>query len=682
MNQKVATKKREESLKDFVAEAEEIIEGLGRDLVQLEACTSDSSLDPELINRIFREAHTLKGISGMLNFSRISELSHNLENMLDELRMGKLPLTQSVVDILFEALEALKMLVEKVNKGRGDNMDISSLLVMIEEVLLKSVEDKKILTAEDLPIDRNILKTLTEYENYRLMENIKLGRNICEILARFNLDGFDRDLGQLTAKISKIGELITTLPTPGASPESEIIFQLLIGSEEGLDPLTSLLSSENISIKEIPYKRPRIDSTTVPDKGRGKLPFASTKEESITSLKSLSQTVRVDIQRLDRLLNIVGELVLNKTMINQVGRELKELEGLTGLALELDKATRTLEKRLNELQEGVIEVRMVPVAQVFERLTRVVRKVSKESGKEVTLEFSGGETQMDKLMTEDLVDPLMHLLRNAVDHGIESRDERVKKGKPEIGRISLSALQKGNSVVIEVQDDGAGIDTERIKEVALQKGLIEPGNEPNRRQLLEILFIPGFSTSSTVNEISGRGVGLDVVKKNVTRLNGIIDIETDIEKGTKFLITLPITLVIIKALLVEVAKRTYAIPLSSISESLSILPAEIKTVKERKVIQLRDSTLPLLRIEEIFNLSAKENKNERLYVVVVGLAEKRVGLIVDTIIGQQEIVIKSLGNILNNIPGIAGATELGNRNTVLVLDAGALIEEATRRKKG
>ncbi len=676
MSQKIAAKKKEGSVKEFVAEAEEIIEGLGRDLIQLEGCTADSSIDPELINRIFRQAHTLKGISGMLNLSRISELSHNLESMLDELRMGKLPLTQSVVDILFEALETLKMLVEKVDMGEGDNIDISSLLVRIEEASLKSVEDKKILTAEDLPIDRNILKTLTEYEHYRLIENVKLGRGLYEINARFTLNNFDRDLGQLTTKISKIGELITTLPTPGATPESEIVFQLLVGSGEGFDSLTSFLGSENISIKEIPYKRSQTDSTQASKKKE-----VGVKEESLTSLKSLSQTVRVDIHRLDRLLNIVGELVLNKTIINQVGKELKGLQGYTGLALELDKVTRTLERKLNQLQEGVIEVRMVPIGQVFERLTRVVRKVSKESGKEVTLEFAGGETQLDKLMVEDLVDPLMHLLRNAIDHGIESREERAKKGKPEIGKISIRAFQKGNHVVLEVEDDGAGIDVKRVRETALKKGLLEQGGELDKRQIMELLFVPGFSTSSAVSEISGRGVGLDVVKKNVTRLNGMFDIETEIGKGTKFLITLPITLVIIKALIVEVADKTYAIPLSSISESLSIFPSQIKTVKEQEVMQLRDWTLPLLRLEKVFNLSPKKEKEEKLYVVVVGLAERRIGLIVDTILSQQEIVIKSLGNTLSNIAGIAGATELGNRNTVLVLDAGALIEEVTRRRK-
>jgi two-component system chemotaxis sensor kinase CheA len=344
----------------------------------------------------------------------------------------------------------------------------------------------------------------------------------------------------------------------------------------------------------------------------------------------------------------------------------------------LQKIAQVLDRRVTDLQEGLIEVRMIPIGQVFSRLVRAIRKISKELGKEVNLQISGEETQLDKLMVEELADPLMHMIRNSIDHGIEPREERRKVGKPEIGLIRLSAMQKGNNVVIEVADDGEGIDLARIYQVALKKGLAVENKEYSERDLLNILFLPGFSTKEEVTEISGRGVGLDVVAKNIAKLNGMLDVETQAGRGTRFSITLPITLVIIKALIVTVGSETYAIPLNAVSESLMVTRSEIKTVERREVIYLRDHTLSLLRLEEAFQLSREGPKPDKIYVIVVGIAEKRVGLVVDAIVGQQEIVIKTVGEFLKGVPGVAGATELGSRKTILVLDVGTLIEEATK----
>jgi two-component system chemotaxis sensor kinase CheA len=322
----------------------------------------------------------------------------------------------------------------------------------------------------------------------------------------------------------------------------------------------------------------------------------------------------------------------------------------------------------------------VPIGQVFSRLNRVVRKLSQEFGKKIDLRMHGEETELDKLMVEDLADPLLHLVRNSLDHGIELPEARARAGKPVQGVIGLRAEQRGNHIVIEIEDDGGGIDLERVRATAVRKGLIDAAATTDERQLLDMLFFPSFSTRESASQVSGRGVGLDVVKTNVARLGGMIDIETEIGVGTRFTLTLPITLAIIQALLVGVGKEIYAIPLNAILESNRLLSDQIRTVEKREVVRLRESTLPLLRIADIFGLPRAVD-NRKMFVVVVGLAEKRLGLVVDSLRGQQEVVIKSVGSVFRNTPGIAGATELGDKRAVLVLDVGALMDEATHRER-
>ena len=403
-----------------------------------------------------------------------------------------------------------------------------------------------------------------------------------------------------------------------------------------------------------------------------------TSPEGAFTLRSLSDTVRVDIRKLDSLMNIVGELVINKTTIIQISRDLIAQSGAAGAGGDLQKAARNLERNLRQLQQGVINSRMVPIGQVFSRLNRVVRKLSQEFVKKIDLRVHGEETELDKLMVEDLADPLLHLVRNSLDHGIELPEVRERAGKPAQGVIELRAEQRGNHIVIEIEDDGGGIDLERVRATAVRKGLIDAAAATDERQLLDLLYLPSFSTKESASQISGRGVGLDVVKTNVARLGGMIDIETELGVGTRFTITLPITLAIIQALLVGVGKELYAIPLNAILESNRLLGSQIRTVEKREVARLRESTLPLLRIADIFGLP-RAGENQKMFVVVVGLAEKRLGLVVDSLRGQQEVVIKSVGSVFRNTPGIAGATELGDKRAVLVLDVGALIDEATHR---
>jgi len=342
---------------------------------------------------------------------------------------------------------------------------------------------------------------------------------------------------------------------------------------------------------------------------------------------------------------------------------------------ELGRETRQLERKLDALQQGLLEARMVPVGQVFDRLARLVRRIAREAGKEIDFVISGGEVELDKLIVEELSDPLMHIIRNAIDHGAESPEVREAAGKPRRARVSLRAEQKGNHVVIEVSDDGSGIDELGVREAALRKGLITEAQarEMSRRELLNLIFLPGFSTARTVSELSGRGVGLDVVKNNIGNLSGIIDVWSERGQGTSFHLTLPVTLAIIRALVVGVSGRTYAVPLNSVLEILSVKPSEIRTVERREVLDVRGQTLPLMRLARLFN--HPERQNDRHFVVVAGLAQERLGIAVDELQGQQDIVVKSLGGRLQGVRGISGAADLANRRTVLVLDVGALLEE-------
>ncbi len=660
-----------ESLSSVIAEAEEIIDGLNQNLLAMEA-SDKSNVKPDLLNSVFRAAHTLKGISGMAGLKKVSDLSHRMEELLDGLRMGRLRLTDKLIDTLFESVDTLRRLLEMASSGSGDDMDLTPVLKKIEAAASSSPDKGPSFATAGVELSQDIYKVLTEYEAHRLNENIKSGMGLYEIKARFKFESFDKDLVDLNKKLQEIGEIITTLPSTGMSPESGIEFNLIVGTGKDHLSIQNALDGESVEISvigggKIKAAQAEKDEEAPPQFIRG---------DAAESIKSLAKTIRVDISKLDSLLNMVGELVLTKSVISRISKDLLR-EGERAIDVsELQKASQDLDRKVSMLQGELVEARMIPIGQVFERLLRIVRKISKELNKEVNLLISGEETKLDKSMVEEIADPLMHLVRNAIDHGIEGKEERLNGGKPEAGTIKLSAQQKGNSVVVEVEDDGAGVDLSKVYKKALERGLLEETKEYGQKELFSFLFLPGFTTKEEATDVSGRGVGLDVVAKNIGKLGGMVDMDTELGKGTKFTLTLPITMVIIKALIVSVGGETFAIPINSVSESLMIKKSDIRTVEKHGVIQLRDRTLSLLWLREIFALPSKE-EGERIYVIVVGLAEKRLGLIVDAIEGQQEVVIKSIGKILKDIPGIAGATELGNRKTILVLDIGALIDEAT-----
>ena len=394
------------------------------------------------------------------------------------------------------------------------------------------------------------------------------------------------------------------------------------------------------------------------------------------SIRSLSQTVRVDIRRLDELMNVVGELNTLFVQLDDAIDQWMHQDGSRQARHFVSRTRRAVARSLVDLQQRVLDVRMVTLERLFDKLSRVVRKLSRATGKNVAFYVSGAETALDKLIIEELSDPLMHVIRNAMDHGIEAPEERRAVGKAPEGILSLRARQQGNHVILEVEDDGRGIDRQRVVEVAVQKGLIteDQADVLSDREVFNLIFAPGFSTKSDVSETSGRGVGLDVVKTNLTQLSGLIDVDSTPGLGTRFTITVPITLAIVRSLMVQVSDQTYAVPLSAVLEAVAIHPSQISTIGRREVISLRGSTLPVVRLDRLFGLDPIGDQQDRRFVIVVGLAENRVGLLVDELHHQRDIVIKSLGNRLNDVPGIAGATITGAQQALLVLDLASLMD--------
>ena len=661
------TKEDDRAREEFTSEAEELLDTLSRDLVEFES--QGKNVRPEVVNKIFREVHSLKGLAGMLGFVEIAELSHNLEDMLDKLRMGKIPIQKDLIDLLYDSVDGLNRLVISINDpSLAGLVDITNLSTRIHRTVTSQPEKKVEDPFSELTLDEQTKKSLTEYEEHRLLENVRAGKYILSVSQTFDFSDFDEKLRALTTVLNEAGEVISTLPALDSSGGAGIAFRLLYGSTLN-DAAVAALAPE---AKVGSLRKLTSPPTTVLEGGIS-APEAAPDED--LSLRSMSQTVRVDIAKLDHVMNIVGELIIEKTQLESLTRQLTAQQARMA-AHELGKIARNLDRKLSDLQKSVIETRMVPVGQIYSKLSRTVRKVARELHKEIELVLRGEDTELDKMMVEELTDPLMHIIRNAIDHGIESAAERVAAGKAPEGKVILNAYQQGNSVVLDVKDDGRGIDPAHIRRIAINRGLLTEKDPFDTARALELIFAPGFSTAAQVSEISGRGVGLDVVKKNIQDLKGTIDVISTPGEGSTFRISLPITLAIIQALIVRAGGEQFAIPLTSVEESLRIYSRDIRTVERREVFTLRDYTLPLLRLADAFGLSDDHDHgaDTKWFVVVTRAGEKTVGLLVDALVRQQEVVIKSIGERLKTIPGIAGATDIGESDIVLVIDVGTLID--------
>jgi two-component system, chemotaxis family, sensor kinase CheA len=646
------------SKKEFIAETEDLLFECRQLILEIQD-TYQTSLNPDTINGLFRAMHTLKGLSGLFGSKGVTELSHALEALLDDVRLGKINVNEDAVNFLFKNLDVLKAAIDGIKEDK--EQDLSK---HVDEIKSFRSSLKENVSGPELKgiINEAILRVLSEYEEHRLKANLRGGSGIYLLKAIFDLSTFDTSLEELTKKIKSIGELISTLPVSENVPDGFIGFNLMFSSNRPLVEIKEETSGEIDVVAEAKQ-----------------LPQQPQKKQE-QSIKSSTTTVRVDIDKLDRILNTIGELTLAKDAVKRIGSELTEVHRYSPIVRDVYKITQTLERQLAALQDEVLEIRMVPVGQLFSRLAQVIRRYSREMGKDIELAMFGEDTELDKSLAEEIVDPLMHLVRNSIDHGIEPAETRRRKGKNEQGNIVLKAFQKGNYVVIEVIDDGRGIDIDKVRAKAVEKGLMEPDAELEERELVNFIFTPGFSTKETATEISGRGVGMDVVKEKLAMLGGFSEVYTKKNEGTTFTLTLPITLAIIKALIVQVGEMKLAIPLTAISETMAIEQKDLQAVERREVFYLRGEMLPIMGVGHIFRIETQ--RNDMTFAVVVGFGRRKLGILVDEIIGQQEIVIKSLGEYFKGLGGFAGAAEIGRHEVILVLDVESIIEKSLMKHEG
>lgn len=679
---------RSRAAREFVSEVEEILERMRGDLADLGDARAGGHLDPDLANRLFRSAHSLKGVAGMFGFEGMSELAHHLEDVLDGLRMGRLAPESPALDLLDEIVELVSGLIEREGDPAGAQADVQTMIGRIHAAL-----DAPAAPAADAELgglDASLLRALTEYEEHRLRDSVRRGLAIHLVEASFEILSFEEGLSELTRAVREVGEVISTLPAPGDAPDSQIRFSLLVGAPLRAEDLRNRIDVPGASVHELRASVAAVAAPLTPaalsagDDLAAVDPLGdATRGDGgeLESLKSISETVRVDIRKLDELMNLVGELVIQRGALGAIAERLIRDPVTAKIGRELGKIHKTFERRLADLQAGVLEVRMVPLRQVFEKLSRVVRRLRRDIGKDVRLEVRGGDTELDKLIVEQLADPLMHVVRNAFDHAIETPAERSAAGKPPEGLIRVDALQRGNHVVIQVSDDGRGIDPAAVMRRAAALGLVDLDDTSlTRKQILDLIFAPGLSTADEVTETSGRGVGMDVVRENVNALGGIVHVDSEPGRGTRVSFTLPITLAIIQAVLVGVGDQRFAIPLGAVLETLLVDPATIQRSEGREFLNLRGEPLALRRLHAEFELPAPP-AGARQAVVVVGLGDARLGVLVDRLEGQQDAVIKPIQGPIRNVRGIAGATELGSQGTVLVIDVAALVEDAAKRRE-
>ncbi|MGB9976216.1 chemotaxis protein CheW [Thermovenabulum sp.] len=674
----------------FIEESNEYIQKLNIELLEL-GKNRDRNVD-----EIFRYMHTLKGMAGTMGFEKFTELSHQLEDLLDAIRSGSISISPEVVDVLLEGVDILQEFVEEIaENGQEGNKDISKIIekakILIKNNNENEAKNNKYLIEEK---ENKIEHSFNEYELKIFEEASRKNMNIFQIKVVLQRDCLLKSARAFLVfkAIENFGEVIKTIPEVKdiedekfdrefyiyliTNTNKDIIQKSVESISEISEVIITEINFENIAQKyglffnsqKSSNKDEKVSATT--ENSSKDINKIGEEKDTKDIKKKSGKTLRVDIERLDNLMNLVSELIIIKT-------RLEEIEGDLDKDQDKREAIEYLSRITSNLHDAVMKVRMVPIENVFNRFPRIVYDLSKELNKKVNLIIEGAETELDRTVIDEIGDPLLHIVRNAIDHGIEKPEERVKIGKPEEGNLIMKAYHDGNNVVIEINDDGAGIDCERIARKAVEKGIVDEAKALRMKEteLLSLIFEPGFSTSEKITDISGRGVGLDVVKSKIESLGGNVEVYTKKGEGTKFLIRLPLTLAIIQALMIKVDEEKYAIPLNTIRETVIVSTNEIKKVYKKDVIVLRGKVIPLISLHELLETSKKGYINEKIIVVVVKKGEKDIGLIVDDLIGEQEIVIKSLGNYLKNLKFIAGATILGDGQVALILDINSLFEE-------
>jgi two-component system, chemotaxis family, sensor kinase CheA len=588
----------QELLDGFLAEAAELLEKMDDDLVALEK----SAGDMELMNRIFRSIHTVKGASSFLGFELLVKVTHKTEDVLNRLRKGELEVTPGIMDVILEAADLVKLLVNDIKNGEIIERDLDETIDKLLPFLSDNINDATVITPQQTCFESPPAEDENQDEPDSAMET-----------------------------------------------ESSSTTQVALGTD-------TALNTQQLVVKTSPSVK-----------------VVNPKSEDLTD----NTTVRIDVKRLDDLMNQVGEMVLERNRMLQLNIDFQSADNLPNFGEELGRLAKRINFVTSELQMQVLKMRMIPVEKVFKKFPRIVRNLSRELGKQVDLQIIGEETELDRSVVDEIGDPLIHLIRNALDHGLELPAERVEAGKNSTGTVVLSANHEGNHIIISIKDDGKGIDADRISRKAIEKGLISEDQVAtmSQKEILDLIFLPGFSTKEKATDLSGRGVGMDVVKTNIKKLNGMIEIKTELGKGSEFILKLPLTLAIIQSLLVEVENEIYSVPLAAVLETLKVNSDEFHIIGGQEVLKLRESVLPLVRLQGIFGVEPCEKSGSTCYVVVVGIAEKKLGLVVTRLLGQQEVAIKSLGKFLANAPGIAGSTILGDGRVALIIDPVGLLEK-------
>jgi two-component system chemotaxis sensor kinase CheA len=598
-----------EIVQEFLAEAQEMLEGLDNYFVQLEARPDDTSL----LNEIFRAAHSIKGSAGFIGLTRIVEVAHHAENVLNQLRQGMMKAEPAVIDIILEAMDALKLLLEEVHTGTQADVDIDTLTMKLD-LLLQWGEDQA-----------------ASHES----------------------------TGPKAPDTEEAGMVV-----PPEEPEPK--------EPEPGEPVSSPPSAEIVSGGQSAHP-------PSPPPPPPSAPPQSEAAQVQSSGVEVDQTIRVETSRLDNVMNLVGELVLGRNRLVRLATDTRGDDDWEKQQKDIAEAVIQLSRVTTDLQLAVIKTRMQPIKKVLGKFPRMVRDLSRKLGKEARLELSGEETELDKSVIEEIGDPLVHIIRNAIDHGLEMPEERLAAGKNAEGIVRISAYQEGNSIVIEISDDGRGVNVDRVRKKAIERNLISASDADRMttEELVNLIFLPGFSTAEKVTDVSGRGVGMDVVRTNINKINGTVEIRSQQGLGSTFVINLPLTIAIIQALMVAIGNEVYAVPLQSVVETVKISESDIRTLSGAEVLNLRNQVLPLLRLRDEFKIpgEANESAGKSRYVVVVQIGSRSVGLVVEALPYQEEVVIKSMGPILSGIRGMAGATITGDGKVVLILDVGEILQD-------
>ncbi len=657
----------QEIMEDFLIEAFEMNEQLDQDLVELE----HNPEDLDLLNRIFRVAHTIKGSSSFLNLNILTHLTHNMEDVLNRARKGEIKITPDIMDVVLRSIDLMKTLLVTIrdtgsDTNNGKENEIEEAVKQLQAITSQNLEGAKEGTKE-APQKEN--EKENQEENTEENQENKAKAPTAKNPTSDNplADEPDLDYANMSAQ------------------EVEAEIERLLNKRQEADKERRAQKKQEAKPKQEVTPKTETHKTETPKTETPKAPKTETKtkakadtEENKAPSIGVEQTVRVDVRRLDHLMNLIGELVLGKNRLIRIYSDVEERYDGEKFLEELNQVVSSISAVTTDLQLAVMKTRMQPVGKVFNKFPRMVRDLSRELGKSIELIIEGEETELDKSIVEEIGDPLIHIIRNSCDHGIEPLEERRRLNKPETGKVQLSAYNEGNHIVIKISDDGKGLDPVMLKEKAIEKGVISERDADGMsdREAFNLIFKPGFSTAKVVSNVSGRGVGMDVVKTNIEKLNGIIEIDSEVGVGTTQKLKIPLTLAIIQALLVGVQEEYYAIPLSSVLETVRISQDEIYTVDGKSVLRLRDEVLSLVRLSDIFKVDAILESNSDVYVVIIGLADQKIGVIVDYLIGQEEVVIKSLGYYLKNTRGIAGATVRGDGKITLIVDVGAMMDMA------